>query len=83
VWGIWYGATRFLLETFREGWNWTLGGIATAQIVSLIVIAIGVALIAWNHRPGRAPEPAPIDLAAVPPSAPTQPPPPAVEADDD
>jgi phosphatidylglycerol---prolipoprotein diacylglyceryl transferase len=61
-WGIWYGATRFFLETFREGWNWTLGGIATAQLVSLIVIAIGIAWIAWNHRPGRAPDPVPVDV---------------------
>jgi len=30
-WGIWYGSTRAVLETFREGWNWTVGGIATAQ----------------------------------------------------
>ena len=22
-WAIWYGATRFVLEFFREGWNWT------------------------------------------------------------
>ena len=68
-WGIWYGATRFVLETFREGWNWTLGGIATAQLVSLALIAIGAAWIAWNHRPGRAPEPAPPDLGRGPPAA--------------
>lgn len=64
-WGIWYGATRFFLETFREGWNWTVGGIATAQLVSLAVIAIGVAWFAWNHRPGRPPEPVPVDLAGA------------------
>ena len=40
-WLIWYGSTRSILETFRSGWNWTLGGIATAQI-------IGIA-----HRPDR------------------------------
>ncbi|CAN5757176.1 prolipoprotein diacylglyceryl transferase [soil metagenome] len=61
-WAIWYGGTRFVLETFRDGWNWTLGGIATAQLVSLIVIAIGIALIAWNHRPGRPPDPVPVDV---------------------
>ena len=27
-WGIWYGSTRAVLETFRPGWNWTVGGIA-------------------------------------------------------
>jgi phosphatidylglycerol:prolipoprotein diacylglycerol transferase len=54
-WGIWYGTVRSLLETFREGWNWTLGGIPTAQLVGLIVIGIGIAWIAWNHRPGTKP----------------------------
>ena len=62
-WGIWYGATRLFLESFREGWNWTVGGIATAQLVSLGFIVVGVAWIAWNHRPGRPAEPAPVDLA--------------------
>jgi phosphatidylglycerol---prolipoprotein diacylglyceryl transferase len=64
-WGIWYGSTRLFLETFREGWNWTVGGLATAQLVSLAVIAIGVAWIAWNHRPGRPPDPEPADLATA------------------
>jgi hypothetical protein len=54
-WGIWYGMTRFLLEFFREGWNWTLGGIPTAQIVSLGFILVGVVWIIWNHRPGTKP----------------------------
>jgi phosphatidylglycerol---prolipoprotein diacylglyceryl transferase len=61
-WGIWYGSTRLFLETFREGWNWTVGGMATAQIVSIVLIAVGVAWIAWNHRPGRPSEPTPVDL---------------------
>jgi phosphatidylglycerol---prolipoprotein diacylglyceryl transferase len=52
-WGIWYGSVRFVLEFLREGWNWTLGGIAAAQIAGLIVISIGLAILAWNHRPGR------------------------------
>ena len=51
-WGIWYGAVRTLLEFFREGWNWTVGGIATAQIVGIVVVIIGVAWLIWNHRPG-------------------------------
>jgi phosphatidylglycerol:prolipoprotein diacylglycerol transferase len=69
-WGIWYGATRLILETFRDGWNWTFGGIATAQIVSLAVIVIGVAWIAWNHRPGRPPEPVPVDVGRPEPATP-------------
>ena len=51
-WAIWYGAVRTFLETFREGWNWTLGGIPTAQIVGIFLVVFGVAWIAWNHRPG-------------------------------
>ena len=56
-WGIWYGSVRGLLEFFREGWNWTLGPIPTAQLVGLIVIGVGIAWIAWNHRPGTKPYP--------------------------
>ena len=57
-WGIWYGLVRAALETFREGWNWTLdplGGIPTAQLVGISLALIGVAWIAWNHRPGNPP----------------------------
>ena len=55
-WGIWYGSVRVVLETFREGWNWTLaGGIPTAQVIGIGVIVAGIAWLVWNHRPGRAP----------------------------
>jgi phosphatidylglycerol---prolipoprotein diacylglyceryl transferase len=54
-WAIWYGSTRFVLEFFRQGWNWTVGGIATAQLVGIFLIALGVAILAWNHRRGRTP----------------------------
>jgi phosphatidylglycerol:prolipoprotein diacylglycerol transferase len=54
-WGIWYGSVRAILESFREGWNWTLGGIATAQWIGIVVVLIGIAWIAWNHRPGSRP----------------------------
>ncbi len=54
-WGIWYGIVRSLLEFFREGWNWTLGGIPTAQVVGITLALIGAAWIAWNHRPGTRP----------------------------
>ncbi|MDP8904992.1 MAG: prolipoprotein diacylglyceryl transferase [Chloroflexota bacterium] len=50
-WGIWYGSTRAFLETFREGYNWTLEGVPTAQLIGFGLIAVGVAWIAWNHRP--------------------------------
>lgn len=54
-WGIWYGSVRSLLEFFREGWNWTVGGIPTAQLVGVALVLIGVAWIAYNHRPGSRP----------------------------
>jgi phosphatidylglycerol---prolipoprotein diacylglyceryl transferase len=52
-WAIWYGAIRTWLETFREGWNWTLGGLATAQLIGIALVIVGVVWIALNHRPGR------------------------------
>ena len=51
-WLIWYGSIRTYLETFREGWNWTLGNIPTAQIIGVFLVVFGVAWIAWNHRLG-------------------------------
>ncbi|HEY7600023.1 MAG TPA: prolipoprotein diacylglyceryl transferase [Candidatus Limnocylindrales bacterium] len=55
-WGIWYGSVRSILEFLRAGWNWTLGGIPTAQLLGVSVIVIGVLWIAWNHRPRRGAE---------------------------
>ena len=55
---IWYGVVRFALEPFRQE-NWTFNGIATAQLVSIGFIVVGLAAIAWRHRPGHGPnEPA-------------------------
>jgi phosphatidylglycerol:prolipoprotein diacylglycerol transferase len=57
-WGIWYGAVRTILETFRQGYNWTLGGaIPTAQLIGIGLIVAGVLTIAWRHRRPRAAEP--------------------------
>jgi hypothetical protein len=53
VFFIWYGMTRFLLETLRAD-NWTFFGVPTAEIVSIVVIAIGVAGLIHRHRPRRA-----------------------------
>ncbi len=47
---IWYGAIRFVLETFREG-NWTFFEVPTAQIVSLLFIIPALLILAWRHRP--------------------------------
>jgi phosphatidylglycerol:prolipoprotein diacylglycerol transferase len=50
VFFIWYGATRFVLENLRVD-NWTFFGVPTAQIVSIVMIAIGVAGLIHRHRP--------------------------------
>ncbi|MEO8228916.1 MAG: prolipoprotein diacylglyceryl transferase [Chloroflexota bacterium] len=46
---IWYGTTRFLLEFMRAGYNWTLGGVPTAQIASAVAIAIALAILVARH----------------------------------
>jgi prolipoprotein diacylglyceryltransferase len=53
VFFIWYGTTRFLLENLRAD-NWTFFGVPTAQIISIVVIAIGVAGLIHRHRPRHA-----------------------------
>jgi phosphatidylglycerol:prolipoprotein diacylglycerol transferase len=53
-WMIWYGGVRIALETFRDGWNWTLVGIPTAMLFGAILIVVGVATAWWRHR-GPAP----------------------------
>jgi phosphatidylglycerol:prolipoprotein diacylglycerol transferase len=53
VFFIWYGTTRFLLENLRAD-NWTFFGVPTAQIISIFVIAIGVAGLIHRHRPRHA-----------------------------
>ncbi len=52
VFFIWYGATRFALESLRAD-NWTFFGVPTAQIVSLAFIAIGVVGLVLRHRGNR------------------------------
>jgi phosphatidylglycerol:prolipoprotein diacylglycerol transferase len=49
-WMIWYGSVRLALESFREGWNWTILGVPTAVLIGLVLITAGVATIAWRHR---------------------------------
>jgi phosphatidylglycerol:prolipoprotein diacylglycerol transferase len=46
---IWYPIVRFLLENLRTG-NWVVGGVATAQVMS-ILFALGAFLILlYRHR---------------------------------
>ncbi|MFN8595707.1 MAG: prolipoprotein diacylglyceryl transferase [Anaerolineae bacterium] len=48
---IWYGVVRFIVESFRfDAWV-VSDGLATAQLVSLVLIALGVVLLAIRHRP--------------------------------
>lgn len=46
---IWYSTGRLLIESLRPD-AWTLGGIPTAQIVSIILILIGVSLMVYRRR---------------------------------
>ena len=52
VFFIWYGGTRFALETLRED-NWTFFGVPVAQIVSIAFIAVGVVGLVLRHRANR------------------------------
>ena len=48
---VWYAVVRFLLEFLRTD-NWTLGGIPTAQIVSIVMVAAALVVAFIRHRPG-------------------------------
>jgi phosphatidylglycerol---prolipoprotein diacylglyceryl transferase len=49
---VWYGLTRFALETLRHD-NWTFFGVPMAQIVTLGFVLVGVAGLWYRHGPGR------------------------------
>ena len=49
---IWYGVVRFAVEFLRQE-NWTLLGIPTAQLVSVLFIVPALLILAWRHRPGH------------------------------
>ena len=49
---IWYATVRFMLEFLRVD-NWTFFGIPTAQLISVIVVLISIALLIY--RRGRVP----------------------------
>jgi prolipoprotein diacylglyceryltransferase len=46
---VWYGIERSALETFRSGWNWTIFGLATAQLVGLGAAGVAVVAILFRH----------------------------------
>ncbi|HUG48130.1 MAG TPA: prolipoprotein diacylglyceryl transferase, partial [Candidatus Limnocylindria bacterium] len=60
-WLIWYGLVRAALETLREGYNWQIAELPTAQLIGIAIAFVGAAWIAWNHRPGRPREVAPVE----------------------
>jgi phosphatidylglycerol---prolipoprotein diacylglyceryl transferase len=49
---VWYGLTRFSLETMRHD-NWTFFGVPTAQIVTLGFVAAGLAGLWYRHSLAR------------------------------
>lgn len=46
---VWYPVGRMLIEMLRPD-AWTISGIPTAQIVSLVLLLIGVGLMYYRHR---------------------------------
>jgi prolipoprotein diacylglyceryltransferase len=46
---VWYGLERSLLETFRFGYNWTIFGVPTAQLVGIGAAIAGLIAIAIRH----------------------------------
>ncbi len=53
LWLVWYAVVRFALETLRTG-NWTVFGLPTAMIISVLAILGALLLLAVRHRPGAA-----------------------------
>lgn len=51
-WMIWYGGGRLVLETFRAGWDWTIGGVPTAMLIGGVLVVVGVASVLLRHRSG-------------------------------
>jgi phosphatidylglycerol:prolipoprotein diacylglycerol transferase len=49
-WMIWYGGGRLVLETFRAGWDWTIGGVPTAMLIGAVLVAIGITSVLARHR---------------------------------
>ena len=49
---VWYGLTRFALESLRHD-NWTFFGVPTAQIVTLVFVVAGLVGLWYRHGSGR------------------------------
>jgi len=46
---IWYPIVRFALETLRTN-NWRVGGVPTAQVVSVVFVLIALLVLLYRHR---------------------------------
>lgn len=49
-WMVWYGGGRLVLETFRSGWDWTIGGVPTAMLIGAVLVIGGTASAMWRRR---------------------------------
>jgi phosphatidylglycerol:prolipoprotein diacylglycerol transferase len=49
-WMVWYGGGRLALESFRVGWDWTIGGVPTAMLIGAFLVVTGIASAAYRHR---------------------------------
>lgn len=49
-WMVWYGGGRLVLESFRSGWEWTLGGIPTAMLIGAVLVVVGASSALLRHR---------------------------------
>ena len=48
---IWYPIVRFVLESLRTE-NWRVGGVPTAQLVSVVFVLISLLVLLYRHRSG-------------------------------
>jgi phosphatidylglycerol:prolipoprotein diacylglycerol transferase len=51
-WMVWYGGGRLVLETFRAGWDWTIGGLPTAMLIGVVLVVTGLASAVLRRRSG-------------------------------
>ncbi len=49
IYMIWYPLGRLWVESLRPD-AWMIGSVATAQIISVVLLVAGVGFLAWNHR---------------------------------
>ena len=55
-WMIWYGGGRLVLESFRAGWDWTVGGVPTAMLIGVVLVVTGVATVLLRRRSPVSPD---------------------------